>query len=102
MTMEEKVSRPDGSFFIPDFVEIQKKFFQFVEAGIIKGDSIVLEPIEVKEILFHPTRSFSPLPTARLESDSPRKTYESKLYVPATMVSKGLRRLNGCYWEYSS
>ena len=28
--MKEKVSRPDGSFFIPDFVEIQKKsFFNF-------------------------------------------------------------------------
>jgi len=94
MTMEEKVSRPDGSFFIPDFVEIQKKsFFQFVEAGIIK-EFQRMGPIragagEVK-ILFHPTRFVLTPPDCSIRKAILQgKTYESKLYVPATMVSKG-------------
>ena len=92
--MKEKVSRPDGSFFIPDFVEIQKKsFFQFLEAGIIK-EFQRMGPIragagEVK-ILFHPTRFVLTPPDCTIRRAILQgKTYESKLYVPATMVSKG-------------
>ena len=92
--MEEKVSRLDGSFFIPDFVEIQKKsFFQFLEAGIIK-EFQRMGPIgagagEIK-ILFHPTRFVLTPPDCTIRKAILQgKTYESKLYVPATMVSKG-------------
>ena len=92
--MEEKVSQPDGSFFIPDFVEIQKKsFFQFLETGIIK-EFQRMGPIragagEVK-ILFHPTGFVLTPPDYTIRKAILQgKTYESKLYVPATMVSKG-------------
>jgi DNA-directed RNA polymerase subunit beta len=86
--------RRDGSFYIPDFIEIQKKsFFHFLEVGILnefqKMGPILAGAGEI-QIIFYPNHFILTPPAYTIrEAILEGKTYESKLYVPAKMVSKG-------------
>ena len=92
--MVEDSSQRDGSFYIPGFLEIQNKsFFQFLEMGIIKEfqrmGPILAGAGEI-EIQFYPNRFILTPPDYTIrEAILKGKTYESKLFVPARMVSKG-------------
>jgi hypothetical protein len=92
MTMEEKVSRPDGSFFIPDFVEIQKKVFpicrgrhykEFQRMGPIRAGAG-----EVKFISSNLFRSHPPDCSIRKAILQGKRMSRSSM-CRATMVSKG-------------
>ena len=86
--------RREGSFYIPDFIEIQKKSFsQFLEVGILtelqKMGPIFAKAGEI-EIIFYPNRFILTPPDYTIKkSILEGKTYESKLYVPAKIVLKG-------------
>jgi DNA-directed RNA polymerase beta subunit len=100
--MVENPIRRDGCFYIPDFIEIQKSSFShFLEVGIIhefrKMGPIFARAGEV-EIRFNATHFFLAPPDLTIrEAILKGKTYESKLYLPAQMVSKGGRREE---WEW--
>ena len=90
-SLQENVN---GSFFIPDFIEMQQKsFFHFIEVGIIE-EFQKLGPIFAKagdiQILFYPTRYLFTPPEDTIKKAILRgKTYQAKLYVPAKVISKG-------------
>ena len=92
--MVKDSTRRDGSFYIPDFIEIQKKSFsQFLEVGILtelqKMGPIFAKAGEI-EIIFYPNRFILTPPDYTIKkSILEGKTYESKLYVPAKIVAKG-------------
>lgn len=90
-SLQENVN---GSFFVPDFIEMQQKsFFQFIEVGIIE-EFQKMGPIFAKagdiQILFYPTRYLFTPPEDTIKKAILRgKTYQAKLYVPAKVISKG-------------
>ena len=83
------------SFFLPDFIEIQRKSFRdFLEKGIIE-EVVKINPIKNSHLnlslFFYPEKYKFIKPEITIkEAIIQGKTYGAKLYIPAKLVFSNL------------